>query len=71
MINKVKSVIILCFGDKALSKVVKEKIVVSMWIKLESLYMTSFFGTQTQFETTTIFVQDADHNHFTSKLKEF
>jgi len=58
MINKVKSVIILCFGDKALSKVVKEKIVVSMWIKLESLYMTSFFGTQTQFETTTIFVQD-------------
>jgi len=39
IINKVWSGIILCLGDKTLRVVTKEKIIVLMWVKLESLYM--------------------------------
>ena len=40
MIDKAKSAIILCLGDKALREVAKEKIAAGIWAKLESLYMT-------------------------------
>ena len=40
MIEKARSAIILCLGDKALREVARERIAVTMWIKLESLYMT-------------------------------
>lgn len=39
MNNKEKSVTILCLGDKALREVTKEKTIVVMWVKSESLYM--------------------------------
>jgi len=35
MISKVRKIIIMCLGDKALKKVAKEKIVALIWIKLE------------------------------------
>ena len=40
MIDKARSAIILCLGDKALREVAKEKTAAAMWLKLESLYMT-------------------------------
>ncbi|CAL5199209.1 unnamed protein product [Lathyrus oleraceus] len=38
-VDKAMSVIILCLGDKVLREVAREKTVVVMWKKLESLYM--------------------------------
>nr|KYP64658.1 Retrovirus-related Pol polyprotein from transposon TNT 1-94 [Cajanus cajan] len=40
MIEKARSAIILCLGDKALREVAREKTAAAMWLKLESLYMT-------------------------------
>ena len=40
MIDKARSAIILCLGDKAPREVAKEKTVAGIWAKLESLYMT-------------------------------
>lgn len=40
MVDKARSVIIMCLEDKFLMKVAEEKHVTSMWAKLESLYMT-------------------------------
>ncbi|KOM55736.1 hypothetical protein LR48_Vigan10g162800 [Vigna angularis] len=40
MIDKARSAIILCLGDKALREVAKEKTAAGIWAKLESLYMT-------------------------------
>jgi len=40
MNDKVVSVIILCLGDNVLRAVARETIDVSMWNKLDSLYMT-------------------------------
>jgi len=40
MVDKAKSAIVLCLGDKVLREVVKEPNATSMWAKLESLYMT-------------------------------
>jgi hypothetical protein len=40
MIDKARSAIILCFGDKALREVARERIAAAMWVKLESLYMS-------------------------------
>jgi len=40
MVDKAKSAIVLCLGDKVLREVAKEPTAASMWSKLESLYMT-------------------------------
>ena len=40
IIDKARSAIILCLGDKALREVAKEKTAAGIWAKLESLYMT-------------------------------
>jgi len=40
MVDKARSVIVLCLGDKVLREVPKEPNAASMWSKLESLYMT-------------------------------
>ena len=40
MIDRARSTIILCLGDKALREVARERTTTSMWLKLESLYMT-------------------------------
>jgi len=40
MVDKVRSAIVLCLGDKLLRDVEKEPTATSMWLKLESLYMT-------------------------------
>jgi hypothetical protein len=40
MMDKTRSVIVLCLGDNALRDVAKEPTVASMWSKLESLFMT-------------------------------
>ena len=40
MIDKAKSVIILCLGDKALREVAREKTAAGIWAKLELMYMT-------------------------------
>ena len=40
MVDKVRSAIVLCLGDKVLRDVAKEPTATSMWSKLESLYMT-------------------------------
>ena len=39
MIDKAKSAIVLCLGDKVLRDVAREATAASMWAKLESLYM--------------------------------
>jgi len=40
MIDKAKSAIVLCLGDKVLRDVARELTATSMWAKMESLYMT-------------------------------
>ena len=40
MMDKARSAIVLCLGDKVLREVAKEPTATSMWAKLESLYMT-------------------------------
>jgi len=40
MVDKARSAIVLCLGDKVLRDVAKEPTTTSMWSKLESLYMT-------------------------------
>jgi len=40
MVDKARSAIVLCLGDKVLRDVAKEPTATSMWSKLESLYMT-------------------------------
>jgi len=40
MVDKARSAIVLCLGDKVLRDVTKEPLAASMWSKLESLYMT-------------------------------
>jgi len=40
MVDKAKSVIVLCLGDKVLREVAKEPTATSMWSKFEYLYMT-------------------------------
>ncbi|KAG5133904.1 hypothetical protein JHK82_025092 [Glycine max] len=40
MIDRARSAIILCLGHKALREVAREKTTASIWLKLESLYMT-------------------------------
>jgi len=40
MVDKARSAIVLCLGDKVLREVAKELTAASMWEKLESLYMT-------------------------------
>jgi len=40
MVDKARSAIVLCLGDKVLRDVAKEPTAASMWSKLESLYMT-------------------------------
>jgi len=38
-VDKARIAIVLCLGDKVTREVAKEPIAVSMWSKLESLYM--------------------------------
>jgi len=40
MVDKARSAIVLCLGDKILREVAKDPTAASMWSKLESLYMT-------------------------------
>jgi hypothetical protein len=40
MVEKAKSAIVLCLGDKVLREVAKEPTATSMWSKFEYLYMT-------------------------------
>jgi len=40
MVDKDRSAIVLCLGDKVLRDAAKEPTTTSMWSKLESLYMT-------------------------------
>ena len=40
LIEKAKSTIILCLGDKALREVAREPAAATIWLKLESLYIT-------------------------------
>jgi len=40
MVDKARSAIILCLGDKVLREVAKETTAASMWSKFEYLYMT-------------------------------
>jgi len=40
MVDKAKSAIVLCLGDKVFREVTKEPTVASMWSKFEYLYMT-------------------------------
>jgi len=40
MVDKARSAIVLCLGDKVLREVAKEPTATSMWSKFEYLYMT-------------------------------
>jgi len=40
MVDKARSAIVLCLGDKVFRDVAKEPTAASMWSKLNSLYMT-------------------------------
>ena len=40
MVEKARSAIILCLGDKALREVARENTATALWLKLETLYMT-------------------------------
>lgn len=43
LLEKTHNLIILSLGDKVLKQVLKEKTIVGLSMKLESLYMTKFF----------------------------
>lgn len=44
MMDKARSSIILCFEDKALRKVIREKISSLIWKKIESIYMNRYLA---------------------------
>jgi len=46
MVDKARSTIYLCLGDKVLRDVAKEPTATSMWSKLESLYMSKALAHQ-------------------------
>jgi len=46
MVDKARSAIFLCLGDKDLREVAKEPTAASMWSKLESWYMTKSLAHQ-------------------------
>lgn len=54
MINKENSGILLCLKYKMSRDVAKEKNMMLMWTKLETLYMTKFIVSI--LETTTLFI---------------
>ena len=56
MINKAKSVILMCLGDKALREVTKENSVAPMWVKLEYIVYDQILGTQTLSKATVALV---------------
>nr|KYP76594.1 Retrovirus-related Pol polyprotein from transposon TNT 1-94 [Cajanus cajan] len=57
MIEKARSVIILCLVYKALRDVAREKIATTMWLELEYLYMPKSLA-QIMCETTIVLIQD-------------
>jgi hypothetical protein len=64
MVEKAKSAIVLCLGDKVLREVAKEPTATSMWSKFEYLYMT-VSGSSTIPKATTLLIQDGrvkDHH---------
>jgi len=48
MVDKARSVIVLCLGNKVLREVVNEPTATSMWSKLESLYMAKSLRAETK-----------------------
>lgn len=46
LIEKARSAIILCQGDKALREVAREPTTAALWLKLESVYMTKSVANQ-------------------------
>jgi len=67
MVDKARSAIVLCLGDKILREVAKKPTAASMWSKLESLY-DKVFGSSAIPKATTLLIQDGGvKGHYDTK----
>ncbi|MCI04342.1 cytochrome P450 [Trifolium medium] len=71
MNDKALSALILCLGDKVLREVAKEKTIVSMWTKLDSLYMTKSLVHKQCLKQQLYFNRMMDNKSIMEQLSEF
>jgi len=71
MVDKARSVIVLCLGDTVLKDVTKEPIAASMWSKLESLYMTKSLAHMEFFKQQLYSFKMVDSKAIMEQLTEF
>jgi len=71
MNDKAVSAIILCLGDKVLREVARETIVVSMWNKLDSLYMTKSLAHKQCLKQQLYFYRMVESKSIMEQLTEF
>jgi len=71
MIDKAKSAIVLCLGDKILRDVAREAIATSMWAKLKSLYMTKSLAHRKLLKQQLYSFKMVESKPITEQLTEF
>ncbi|PNX65342.1 cytochrome p450, partial [Trifolium pratense] len=71
MNKKALSAITLCLGDKVLREVARETCAVSMWTKLESLYMTNSLAQKQWLKERLFFFRMVDTKSITEQISEF
>jgi len=71
MNDKAVSAIIMCLGDKVLREVARETNVVSMWNKLDSLYMTKSLAHRQCLKQQLYFYRMMESKPIMEQLTEF
>jgi hypothetical protein len=71
MVEKAKSAIVLCLGDKVLREVAKEPTATSMWSKFEYLYMTKSLAHRQFLKQQLYSFKMVESKTITEKLTEF
>jgi len=71
MVDKAKSAIVLCLRDKVLRDVAKEPSTTSMWLKLESLYMTKSLAHRQFLKQQLYLFKMVESNAIIEQLTEF
>lgn len=70
-LEKAHSAIILCLGDKPLREVCREKSAASIWIKLESLYMTKSLANRLYMKQKLYSFKILDEKNVSEQIDEF
>jgi len=71
MVDKARSVIVLCLGDKVLREVAKEPTAASKWEKLESLYMTKSLAHRQFLKQQLYSIKMVESKAIMEQLKQF